>query len=89
VTVVLCAMAIEVPRELDARFNAKLAAGTYRSAEELLDEALRLIEERDALRLAIAQGAAEADRGELIPGEQVFEELDALLAEMERTDNGG
>lgn len=82
-------MAIDVTRELEARFKAKLEGGSYRSAEELLDEALRIIEERDALRLAIVYGAAEADRGELIPGEQVFEELDALLAEMERTDNGG
>ena len=82
-------MAIDVTRELEARFKAKLEGSSYRSAEELLDKALRMIEERDALRLAIVHGAAEADRGELIPGEQVFEELDALLAEMERTDNGG
>ena len=50
-----------------------LAGGRYGSEEEVIDEALRLLVERDAkakpdeLRNAIALGVEDADRGDLAP----------------------
>jgi predicted transcriptional regulator len=37
------------------------------------------------IRDAVAEGAAEADRGELISGDDVFAEIDRTIADMRRT----
>ena len=73
------AMAIDVSRPVEERFQARLRDGAYRSADELLDDALRLLEQREAFRQAVAHGLAQADRGELREGEEVFAELEADL----------
>src|SRR5438034_290731 len=54
--------------------NEQLRAGDE-GALDVIREGLGLINAREALRQAIAAGAAQLDRGEGIPGEQVFEEL--------------
>lgn len=41
-------MTILLDNDLEQRINAKLAAGEYPSANDLLRESLRLLEERDA-----------------------------------------
>jgi putative addiction module CopG family antidote len=66
---------------------SRLQAGQYGSADEAVNEALRLMElqEQDRhaafeeVRAKIASGLAQARRGELLDGEQVFEELRARL----------
>ena len=74
-------MAIDVSRPVEERFQARLRDGTYRSADELLDDALRLLEQREAFRQAVAHGLAQADRGEFRDGEEVFAELDKSAPE--------
>lgn len=73
------AMAIDVSKPVEERFQARLRDGTYGSADELLDDALRLLEQREAFRQAVAHGLAQADRGDLRDGEEVFAELEAAL----------
>ncbi len=68
-------MAIDVSRQTEERFNAKLKSGAYRSPDELLSALLAIEDVRDEIRDAIARGAAEADRGELLPGHLVFAEI--------------
>ena len=68
-------MAIHLNRELEAEIDAKVRSGAYRSADDVVREGLGLINAREELRQAIAAGAAQLDRGEGIPGEEVFEEL--------------
>lgn len=63
-------MAIDVSREFEAEVQSRLKTGRYHSAEELLRDALHLIDERDAIREAVTEGAAEADRGEFVDGEE-------------------
>ncbi len=72
-------MAIDVSRPVEERFRARLRDGSYGSADELLDDALRLLEQREAFRRAVAHGLAQADRGDLRDGEEVFAELEADL----------
>ena len=73
---------------LDAHFAqfvaAQLAGGRYADANEVVRDALRLMEQRDwqQLRLYAALDASIADieAGRVYPMEEVFDELDAELA---------
>jgi len=81
-----CTMNIALPPELEQLVTARVQSGRYSSVSEVIREALLLLEEREQLyeirrqelRQKIAEGLAQLDRGEGIPGEQVFAELDAL-----------
>ena len=75
-------MAIQLNKDLEAEIDTKVRSGAYRSADDVIREGLELINARDELRQAIAAGAAQLDRGEGIPGEQVFEELRARSQEL-------
>jgi antitoxin ParD1/3/4 len=76
-------MHLSLTPELEHLVQEKVKSGRYLSASEVVQEALRLLEERDALRAqqledlrqAVAVGLEQLDRGEAIPGDQVFEEL--------------
>jgi antitoxin ParD1/3/4 len=81
-------MAIQVSRELEAEVESRVKKGRYQSAEQLLREALDLVDERDAIREAVAQGIAEADRGEFRDGEEVLAEVRQLIRGKRRTRGG-
>jgi antitoxin ParD1/3/4 len=76
-------MNVSLTPELERLVNEKVASGMYGSASEVVREALRLLKERDQLRehrLAelkgnIAIGIEQADRGELMDGEEFFDQL--------------
>jgi len=67
----------------DEFVSEMLDSGLYQSQSEILREGLRLLKEREEekrLRFAefrkqIAQGARQADRGELVNGDQVFAQI--------------
>lgn len=66
-----------------ARFvEDQVTAGYYARAQDVVEDALTLLKDAsaddvpaDELRRLIAVGQAEADRGELIDGAEVFDEL--------------
>jgi antitoxin ParD1/3/4 len=76
-------MNVSLTPELEQLVHEKVKSGRYLSASEVVREGLRLLEERDQLykaRLAELQkevniGVKEADRGELIDGEVVMQEI--------------
>jgi antitoxin ParD1/3/4 len=68
-------MPLNVSKETEKEIQAKVRAGEYSSADELIREGLDLIKAREDLRRAIEEGAAQLDRGEGIPGNEVFEGL--------------
>ena len=76
-------MNISLTPELERMVQDKVASGMYYSASEVIREGLRLLQERDMLkqyrleelRREIQRGVSQADRGELIDGEEVMDEL--------------
>lgn len=80
---------VNLTRELEELVQSKVRSGLYNNQSEVVREALRLMAEQDRLReahlaqlrAAVADGLAQADRGELEDGPTVLEELRALLRE--------
>lgn len=71
----------------------QLKTGLYQSQSEVVREALRLLMEReqlkqvrlDALRQEIAIGSEQADRGELVNGQDAFDRIRAKSAVRRKT----
>ena len=76
-------MNVSLTPELEAMVQAKVASGLYNNQSEVVREALRLLAEQDRLRQAhlarlreaLATGLREADRGELLDGPGVVQEM--------------
>ena len=74
---------VSVTPQLEAYVHGKVESGDYQSVSEVIREALRLLQERERSRAAaikqmqakIESGWAQARRGELLDGEQVFTQL--------------
>lgn len=85
-------MNVNLTPELEKLIQDKVASGLYNNQSEVVREALRLLVEQDRLREAhlaklreaLATGLEQADRGELLDGKQVIEEMRALLREGHR-----
>jgi antitoxin ParD1/3/4 len=85
---------VSITPELDAFLQSRVKSGRYQTTSEVAREALRLLErheqERDEafqqLKAKLQRGAAQADRGELIDGDEVFDELRELIQERRRVE---
>jgi len=85
-------MAMQLTPEIEQLVQAKVRTGRYGSPAEVLQEALRLLEERDQLRAmhreelqqSIAQGLESLRVGKSVDGEAVFDRIEAELDELER-----
>jgi Arc/MetJ-type ribon-helix-helix transcriptional regulator len=82
------AMTIELPLNLAEQVNRKVESGEFATPLEVVCDALEGQAEsevawmtREELRQVIAVGVEQARRGELIPAEEVFRELDELNAQ--------
>jgi antitoxin ParD1/3/4 len=69
---------VSLPPELEQFIDAKVAAGEYAHASEVVREGLRLLMRDDAeklewLRNAIAEGVASVERGEVYTREEVVD----------------
>ena len=79
-------MQLNVPPELELLINKRLSTGAYASAEDVLRSALEAQDaeeswtedERRALTAHIEEGYLQAERGELIDGEQARREMQAM-----------
>lgn len=80
---------ISITPELDAFLQSRVQSGRYQTTSEVVREALRLLErqenERDEarqqLKAKLERGATPAAAGELLDGDQVFEELREIINE--------
>jgi antitoxin ParD1/3/4 len=80
---------ISLTPELGAFLQSRVKSGRYQTTSEVVREALRLLqhqeEEREVslkqLKAKLQRGALQAQRGELLDADEVFEELRKLIAE--------
>lgn len=85
-------MNISLTPDLAKFVESKVAGGQYATASEVLREGLRMLIEqdqlkairRDELRENVRQGLEQAQRGELVDGEAVFDRLERELDDQER-----
>ncbi len=74
-------MNITLSPEFERLVNEKLKAGEYRSADEVVNAALRLFKERDEDRAVIAR----VNLGEPLPADRFDTRLEMLLTEAEES----
>jgi len=73
-------MQVTISRELEEFVEMKVRSGDYASAESVVEDAIarlraeEMIDPAELTRLVV-EGQAEADRGELIDSETVFQEI--------------
>jgi len=80
---------VSLSPELEKLVQAKVESGRYSSESEVVEEALRLLEQREVelreLRARMDEGLASLDRGEGVDGETfmqaMLDELDAREAQ--------
>jgi antitoxin ParD1/3/4 len=83
---------ISLTPELDAFLQSRVKSGRYQTTSEVVREALRLLERQERereealqqLKAKLERGVAEAERGELLDGDLVFEELREIIEERRR-----
>ena len=83
---------ISLTPELDAFLQSRVKSGRYQTTSEVVREALRLLERHEReheeaflqLKSRLERGAAQAERGELVDGDEVFEELREMIEERRR-----
>lgn len=86
-------MNIQLSPALQQLVQKKLESGRYHSVDEMVGEALRLLEHTDQLfthrrgvvRDRIEEGWRSAECGDLVDGDEVFDRLDAELAAAEHS----
>jgi predicted transcriptional regulator len=68
-------MSIEISAQNEQYLQQVVAQGIYRDRAEAMDEALELLKRRDRLRGDVRAGIEQANRGELLDAESVFQRL--------------
>lgn len=78
---------VSLTPELEAFLHSRVASGRYQTTSEVVREALLLLERQEQeheqalqqLKAKLERGAAQAERGELLEGDEVFEELREMI----------
>lgn len=86
-------MNVSLTPELEKFVERKVQSGRYQSASEVIREGLRLLDDQDRLRelqfeevrRKIRTGLDQLNRGEGIPGEQVYAEMKQKSDALRRT----
>ena len=63
--------------------QAAIESGIYQDQRQALDQAVALLKTRDALRVDVNAGIAQADQHQLLPAEMVFDRLEKRAREIE------
>jgi antitoxin ParD1/3/4 len=80
---------VSLTRELEAFCQSRVKSGRYQTTSEVIREALRLLQDHETereehlkqLKSKLRRGASQAERAELLDGDEVFEELRKLIKE--------
>ena len=84
---------VSITPELDSFLQSRVKSGRYQTTSEVVREALRLLERYEQkreetlnqLKAKLERGAEQAGRGELIDGDEVFDELREMIEERRRS----
>ena len=84
---------VSITPELDAFLRSRVKSGRYQTTSEVVREALRLLERHEQdreeaileLKAKLDRGVGQAERCELIDGDEVFDELRDMIEERRRT----
>jgi antitoxin ParD1/3/4 len=79
-------MTISLPPELLDFVRQEVAEGRYRTETELVQEAVRLLQQREASRRALREEIRAGMESETVSGDEVFEELERLADELASQD---
>lgn len=87
-------MNVNLSPELEKLVQEKVASGLYNNQSEVVREGLRLLFQQDRVReahinylkAALAESLRQADRGELMAGEDAEAEIQALIHADRKTD---
>lgn len=90
-------MNVNLTPELEELIRKKVSSGLYNSNSEVVREALRLLAEQDRLReahaaelrAAVAEGLAQADRGETVDGPEFVADVRERLRNRGRSTADG
>ena len=82
-------MNIEIPADLDGFVKQLVSAGKFTDEKAVVQEALRLLRQREQLVADVEAGIAQAERGELVDGQEVFRRLEARAEAISRGENVG
>jgi antitoxin ParD1/3/4 len=83
---------ISLTPKLNAFLQSRVRSGRYQTTSEVVREALRLLQHQEQQReeslkqltIKLRRGAAQASRGELLDGNEVFLELRKIISERRR-----
>ncbi|MEI9813858.1 MAG: type II toxin-antitoxin system ParD family antitoxin [Acidobacteriota bacterium] len=85
-------MDVHIASQWESLIQEKLREGVFRSADEVVDEAMRLLAQRDALltddgtwAAKIEAGWQAAQRGDVVDGAELFAEVERELDAGSRT----
>src|ERR1019366_5828757 len=84
---------ISITPELDSFLQRRVKSGRYQTTSEVVREALRLLERHEQereetlnqLKAKLDRGAGPAERGDLIDGDEVFDEMREMIEERRRS----
>jgi Arc/MetJ-type ribon-helix-helix transcriptional regulator len=77
-------MPIKLTKRTEEEIAESVREGDFESADQVVHEGIALLRARQEFRRAVEAGAAAADRGELLDGQQVFTEIKARLGATKR-----
>lgn len=76
-------MNVSLTPELEKFVDGKVESGLYNNASEVVREGLRLLKEHDEIRMkwheSIERGWLQAQRGELVDGDEAFRRVDERI----------
>ena len=84
-------MNLDLTAELEQLVQSKVKSGQYGSASEVVQDALRLLQQRDEafvlrkeeVRQKIDEGWDAARRGQFVDGDEVFDRIDRELTSLQ------
>jgi antitoxin ParD1/3/4 len=88
---------VSLTPELGAFLQSRVNSGRYQTTSEVVREALRLLQQQEKereqglrqLKVKLQRGTSQAERGELLDGDEVFEELRQMIDERRRAKKRG